>query len=211
MDEFDEDVEIAGENPGSKVGLVAVLIGIVGIVVGMTGIIMANQSQKAVKTLRAQMAAEPDKTPELEEDINGVNERLEKLGSEFVKLGRQDRQLQENMQSAFDSVLRDVKENRDGINEVTVKMVDLVEKLENWKPARTTTVRTLPETSGEESSTDPVEPGPVAEGGIYSVQSGDTMSGIAQRFGVSLSALMGANPTVNPRAMRIGQKIVIPE
>jgi LysM repeat protein len=33
---------------------------------------------------------------------------------------------------------------------------------------------------------------------------------VAKKFGVSLSALMAANPTVNPRALQIGQKIVIP-
>lgn len=217
MDEFDESVEATGEGSGSKLVVVAMLIGLVGIVVGVTGIILANQAQKAVKTMQSELASQPDKTPDLEKQISSINERLEKLGGEFVKLGRQDRQLQENTQSAFDSVLRDVKANREGINQVTEKMSDLVEKLENWKPTTATVARTSTAERPSGSSGDSRDSGDGEaaaagpEDGIYAVQSGDTLSGIAKRFGVSLSALQAANPTVNPRAMRIGQKIVIPE
>ena len=44
----------------------------------------------------------------------------------------------------------------------------------------------------------------------YTVQSGDTLSEIAERFHSSLDALMAANPDVNPSAMSIGQVLKIP-
>lgn len=44
----------------------------------------------------------------------------------------------------------------------------------------------------------------------YIVQAGDTMGAIAQKFGVSLDALIAANPTVSPNAMPIGAALRIP-
>jgi len=44
----------------------------------------------------------------------------------------------------------------------------------------------------------------------YSVKSGDTMGQIAQTFNVSLSALMAANPGVDPNSISIGQALKIP-
>jgi len=44
----------------------------------------------------------------------------------------------------------------------------------------------------------------------YTVKSGDTLGQIAQKFNVSLFALMSANPNVDPNAMSIGQTLKIP-
>jgi LysM repeat protein len=44
----------------------------------------------------------------------------------------------------------------------------------------------------------------------YRVQSGDTLSGIAQRFDVSLAALLAANNITASATLRIGQELVIP-
>ncbi len=49
-----------------------------------------------------------------------------------------------------------------------------------------------------------------AEGGSYTVESGDTFAKIAQKTGISLQSLLDANPGVDPRRLRIGQSIVLP-
>lgn len=46
--------------------------------------------------------------------------------------------------------------------------------------------------------------------GIHSFAKGDTLQGIADRYGVSHRRLAQANPTVNPNAIRLGAKINIP-
>jgi len=45
---------------------------------------------------------------------------------------------------------------------------------------------------------------------VYEVQAGDTMSGIAFKFGVSLDALLAANPDISPNSMSIGTKLNVP-
>jgi len=44
----------------------------------------------------------------------------------------------------------------------------------------------------------------------YSIQSGDTMSVIAEKFGVALDDLQAANPEISPNAMSVGQVLKIP-
>ena len=60
----------------------------------------------------------------------------------------------------------------------------------------------------------PVQPPPnvpaPGEGKEYVIAHGDMLGSIAKRNGVSLKQLMEANPGVNPKKLKVGQKIQIP-
>ncbi|RME08024.1 MAG: LysM domain-containing protein [Anaerolineae bacterium] len=45
---------------------------------------------------------------------------------------------------------------------------------------------------------------------LYTVQAGDTLLGIAQRFGLKLDDLLAANPDVDPNLLIVGAELVIP-
>ncbi len=53
-------------------------------------------------------------------------------------------------------------------------------------------------------------PIPTATPFLYTVETGDTMLGIALKFGISLENLMAANPDISPSAMSVGQELRIP-
>lgn len=44
---------------------------------------------------------------------------------------------------------------------------------------------------------------------IYKVEPGDTLTGVANRFGVTLNTILWANPNLRATALRIGQEIVV--
>lgn len=50
----------------------------------------------------------------------------------------------------------------------------------------------------------------VSEGPAYIVQSGDSLSSIASRFGLTLQELLEANPTIDPDNLAIGDHVLIP-
>ncbi|WP_236908932.1 LysM peptidoglycan-binding domain-containing protein [Clostridium sp. Cult3] len=56
--------------------------------------------------------------------------------------------------------------------------------------------------------TPPVPPCP--NGFYYAVRAGDTFFGISQQFGVSVDAIIRANPGIDPNRLQIGQIICIP-
>ncbi len=45
---------------------------------------------------------------------------------------------------------------------------------------------------------------------LYTVQTGDTFGAISLRYGVSLAALMAANPQTRPETLSVGQSLLIP-
>ncbi len=202
MDDFDDSVtSVESKGNSSKLPLIAVAVGIIGIVVGLTGIVLANKAQTEVEALEARLAAKPDQTEDLKNSIASIEDRLVKLGGEFVKLSKQDRQIQEGTQAAFDSMGENVRANREAINEVAAKLTEVMSGIPKGRVASVAV-------STDSAAGAPTE---VAEDGIYAIKSGDTLSKVAKQFGVSLNALLSANPTVNPRALQIGQKIVIPQ
>ena len=51
---------------------------------------------------------------------------------------------------------------------------------------------------------------PCVNGFYYTIRAGDTIFALSQRFNVSVEAIIGANPGINPNNLQIGQTICIP-
>ena len=62
------------------------------------------------------------------------------------------------------------------------------------------------------TGTTPIPPTPPCPNGfLYTVRSGDTFFRLSQQFGVSVDAIMRANPGVDPNNLQVGQVICIPQ
>ncbi|MBV9004697.1 MAG: LysM peptidoglycan-binding domain-containing protein [Solirubrobacterales bacterium] len=53
----------------------------------------------------------------------------------------------------------------------------------------------------------PVRRGPLTTAKFYSVQPGDTLSGIAHKTGVPLATLESLNPSINPNSLQTSQRL----
>lgn len=68
-------------------------------------------------------------------------------------------------------------------------------------------------TAGDETDTQPpiVQPTGPVEGAFYIVRSGDTLSGIAKKFNITVDALVVANGLADRSFIRTGQRLIIPQ
>nr|WP_290668624.1 LysM peptidoglycan-binding domain-containing protein [Ardenticatena sp.] len=66
------------------------------------------------------------------------------------------------------------------------------------------------ETATPEATPTPVPPTATPATRTYVVQPGDTLYLIAQRFGVSMDAIIQRNPNINPDNLQVGQELIIP-
>jgi LysM repeat protein len=80
--------------------------------------------------------------------------------------------------------------------------------LEGGGKSGTTTPTTQPQPIATHTTTTRAKPKPAARR-FYTIQSGDTLETVAAKFGTTSQKLLALNPTIDPHALRIGQKIRI--
>ncbi len=78
-------------------------------------------------------------------------------------------------------------------------------------PPRTAGPTTIVRTPLPSPSPSPEASPTIATPETYTVQAGDTLGAIAQRFGITLAALEAANPGVNANTLGIGAVLIIPK
>ena len=95
------------------------------------------------------------------------------------------------------------------------KHVDLAALLELNQLRPSATIRPgqklrLPERSLAKKDTEMPRP-PIAETRSHTVRDGENLYRISLRYGIELDELLSANPSIDPRKLRIGQIVRIPE
>jgi len=92
---------------------------------------------------------------------------------------------------------------------VTVAVLLVRAGLEGGGTTATTTTRARqPQPVATRSTTTRPKPKPATRR-FYTIQSGDTLETVAAKFGTTTEKLLGLNPTIDPHALSIGQKIRI--
>ena len=90
---------------------------------------------------------------------------------------------------------------------VTIAILLVRAGLEGGGKSGTTTPTTKPQPIARSTTTRP-KPKPAARR-FYTIQSGDTLETVAAKFGTTTQKLLALNPTIDPHALSIGQKIRI--
>jgi LysM repeat protein len=90
---------------------------------------------------------------------------------------------------------------------VTIAVLLVRAGLEGGGKSGTTTPTTQPQPIARSTTTRP-KPKPAARR-FYTIQSGDTLETVAAKLGTTTQKLLALNPTIDPHALSIGQKIRI--
>lgn len=141
-----------------------------------------------------------------------LNKQIESLETRVAELSAQNRQLKESLQRTgreTSQALRSANQAASGVSANRDELVKLASSMQEFaksgaRPSAPSSAR--PKTGASETS----EATASASPGTYAIQSGDTFGKIASKLGVSLDALLQANPDADPRRLSIGQEIIVP-
>ncbi|HXB02470.1 MAG TPA: LysM peptidoglycan-binding domain-containing protein [Opitutaceae bacterium] len=174
---------ISRENNTNYLPIAGVLVGVIALAVACFALVKASAASKALAADSDEIA----KIDTIESTANSAEQSAQSANANITKL---------------DSSLSD------NFNQITTKFGSIdasIAKLqESAKPApRVKASKSAP--AGEGSA-----PGTVSSDGTYTVKSGDSLAKIARANGVSLADLEAANPGVDPKRLKVGQKINLP-
>jgi LysM repeat protein len=97
-------------------------------------------------------------------------------------------------------------ELQDGFNQITAKFASTDASIAKLQEA----AKPAPKASKSGPAAEGSAPGTVSSDGTYTIKSGDSLAKIARANGVSLADLKAANPGVDPKHLKVGQKINLP-
>lgn len=206
-----EDDDIENSSGGS---LLPLALAILAIVLGGAGLYFGMTANQRLSPLTESMQAGTSSAAQLEKDIA-------KLQTQLTEISLQNTKLEESlnrMRIYSNQSEQAVKQLASGVKDNRTEMVKLAERINELVAGG---ARPAPVAAGNSNSERP----PVAGGGgsdgpdsgtttaapgTYTIVSGDTFAKIASKMGVSLQALLDANPNADPRRLAIGQVINIP-
>lgn len=193
------------------IAIAAVIVALVGLAVGWLGFSRATELEARISQLQA--ASEAD---------SGLEEALRENAGRVDQVVSNMSQLSQNVSEALNEVSADMSKVRSDVRKVAIdagtakKMVEELEQkgiqvsmAPTPSGAATASSASAASSGGSESRAKSPDAAP-GQPGVYTVKSGDTLGRIAAAYDITLSELQAANPGVDPRRLRIGQRLVVP-
>lgn len=198
----DDDVQPSGN-------MIPIAIAVLGIVLGTAGLYFGFNANKRLNTMDASMQNSATSTAEIEKAVTFYDARIAELENQIgeqAKIINRLRVYSSQNEQNVKELTGELNKNREQIIK-TAKQLNAI----NARVSQTRAVRRDSTAQPAQTSGSAAEPAAKAETGrTYVITSGDTFGRIAARFGVSVQAIIDANPNADPRRLAIGQKITIP-
>lgn len=176
---------ISRESSPSYLPIAGLIAGILGVILGGIGLANAAKANKAAAAADAKVTEQVARIDAVESTANGANSTAERASGNIASLQR-------STQDAFTAVAGEMGK----INGELAKLQEAASK----KAGAATKDGKATKDAG------PVTAGPDE----YVVKSGDTGMKIASANGVSIGDLQAVNPSVNWKALKVGQKVKLP-
>ncbi len=174
---------ISRENNPSILPVVGAILGGLGLVLSIVALVKLG----TVKKLSADVADVKNQVASASSDIRAANDAASRATSSVTNLATQT-------QRGFDAVTAEIGNIRTDLNKLATAKTAPASKAGKDGAA------------AKDGAADKAGPG-----GDYTIKGGDTPAKVARAHGVSLDALMAANPGLEPTKLKVGQKINLPK
>lgn len=201
----------------SSSSMLPVALGVLAIALGGAGLYFGITASQQLSPISENLEASSGSAARIEKQLDSMAAKLAEVEAQSDDLKKTVNRLRvygSQSEQAVKEAKSGVKSNR----EAMVKLVEQFNQLASGKlpskPKSTTSVSSTSGTAATSGSVSVTSDAPAtatsSAAGTYNIQSGDNFAKIANNKGISLQALLDANPGVNPRGLQIGQEIKIP-
>ena len=183
------------------IAIAALVCGLIGLILGIVAFQKSSQLDLVTEIKEGNST--------ISESVAGLQEEMSGLSKKYSTLANL-KEFANSTQAGFNQITEQLTKIRTQARTDTIKIAEIESRLGGGAPVRPATTSTSSSSSdGSAASTltSSVPPG----GTQYTIQPGDTLGKVAKNFGISLDQLLGANPGVQPRYLRVGQTLVSPE
>lgn len=188
-----------------KTSLIVPVMAILGFGIAIIASAVGGIALTKISNASDEMNAKIEKNASIELEIKKINDRIDSIVSQFEtlksdnkvnELARQTQQVVNTLQANINAIRSEVVSNRESIEKLATRTVE--------KPV-------VKESKPDEQQPQQQEASKQnTDAKTHKIQSGDTFAKLAKKYGVSVDAIVKANPQANPSRLKIGQEIVIP-
>lgn len=213
------------ETKNEKQSQLVPALGLLGLGLGVVATALGIISMIKVGDTAADMNDKIEKAAALSLETKKISDRIDSLAMQIEAIKSDDKSKYETivsqlnaelkrMGSSIENVAKSSQNNRSLIEELARRTVRRTQQAAESAPRQQTAQQqTAPEqaANAEQPAQQPAEQ--QAQSGElkkYKIQSGDTFAKLAKKHGVSLDAIIAANPDANPARLKVGQEVNIP-
>lgn len=201
----------------SSVPLLPLALAVLAILLGGAGLYFGLSASQRLSPLTETLEAGSSSSALLEKEIAALATKVSELSAQNAELkSALDRvRLYSNQsEQAVKGVATAVSDNRAEIVKLANRMNEMVKPAPRTaapeSTARPAVESPAPAPAAAAAAAAAAADAPTEAAGTYTISSGDTFAKIAAKLGVSLQALLDANPDTDPRRLAIGQMIKVP-
>ncbi len=199
----------------SSVSMLPIALGVLAIALGGAGLYFGMTANQRLNPISENLESSAGSAERVEKQLERFETQLAEIAAQTDELSQTVGRLRVYSSQSE----RDAKAALSGVKANRAEMVKLVEQLNgvtsggSASSASTEQAITSSISTPTNNDTVAISSGGAASAttpGVYKIQSGDNFAKIASNKGISLQAVLDANPGVDPRRLQIGQEIKIP-
>ena len=190
------DLDASSKSP-LFIGIAAVIIAVIGFSLGWLGFSKANDLEARI----AEISGAAESLSKLESNVHDNSEMLRKAAGKIASI-------ESNLGTVTTAIEKDVADVKRSMRSLAMQAGTALKKAEALeKEGVQVAASPVPSLSAQTRKGDTSSASSAIS---HTIAAGDTYGKLSTKYKVGVNALLDANPGVDPRRLRIGQKIIVP-